>query len=556
MTADPRSPTRLDAVRGVARSLPLRRALLAYLVFTTAEWANWIALLVYGYTVDGARGSGLVAALQLAPAALLSPAIAQWAGRLPAARALRVGYSVQAVSFCATGLSLLLGAPFAVVVSLAAVSSLSLTITRPVHHSILPELSYTPSELTAANSASGLAEAAGVLIGPALAAVVLAVSVPGTVPVITGVLTAMSVLLLRGMRSSTPVAHAGPAPRPRLRDLVRAPMARLSLVLTLGEYVLIGLVDVLLVVVAFEVLGLPESGLGLLNASSGVGGIVGAALAITLVGRRHLSPAVLLGALASSVPIAILAGASWLVVAMLLLAVSFGGKVFFDVSVRTLVQRAMPDEQYTATFGVAESAMSIGVVAGNLSAPFLLARIGVVPTFLVAAAIVPLTALVCLPALRRIDREAVVPHEDVELVLGVPMLRVLSPRIVERLASQLVHLDVDAGTRVVREGGHGNRFYLVEEGEVVVTQGGRELRRLGPGEWFGELALLRDVPRTATCTAVTPVRLGALGRRHFLTAVTGTPQAAEAADGHVTTTYLDHHDVVPSTTEGGPAESG
>jgi CRP-like cAMP-binding protein len=82
----------------------------------------------------------------------------------------------------------------------------------------------------------------------------------------------------------------------------------------------------------------------------------------------------------------------------------------------------------------------------------------------------------------------------------------------------------------MRKGEPGNRFYVIADGEVEVTRDGRPVARLGPGAYFGEIALLRDVPRTATVTATTPTTLLVLERADFLEAVTGHPVAREAAD--------------------------
>ena len=86
---------------------------------------------------------------------------------------------------------------------------------------------------------------------------------------------------------------------------------------------------------------------------------------------------------------------------------------------------------------------------------------------------------------------------------------------------------------VIREGDDGDLFYVVLEGSLRVTQGGRELRTLGAGAGFGEIALLRDTPRTATVTATTDVALGAVDRDDFLLAVTGQPAARGKAEGVV-----------------------
>ena len=92
---------------------------------------------------------------------------------------------------------------------------------------------------------------------------------------------------------------------------------------------------------------------------------------------------------------------------------------------------------------------------------------------------------------------------------------------------------MQAGTEVIRQGDPGDRFYVIESGRLRVTVDGAPAGELGPGEFFGEIALLRNVPRTATVTAETESRLHALDREEFLAAVTGHAPSARAADAVV-----------------------
>ena len=120
------------------------------------------------------------------------------------------------------------------------------------------------------------------------------------------------------------------------------------------------------------------------------------------------------------------------------------------------------------------------------------------------------------------------------LVRGVPMLAALPPPVQERLAHVLVPVTVPAGEIVVREGETGDRFWIIEEGQALVSIDGQPVRQLGPGDSFGEIALLRDVPRTATVQAGDEdLVLRGLDRDEFLPAVTGHGEAHEVADAVV-----------------------
>jgi Cyclic nucleotide-binding domain len=528
------------AVGHALRNPVLRRVLVAYLVFNVAELAVWIALLVYGYSRDGVQGASLIGVLQLAPAALVAPVAASWCARMPAARALVIGYGLQAVAFLANGVALLAGAPFFIVLITAVLGACAITLTRPVHNALIPEISATTSDLTACNTASGVVEATAVFLGPLASGVLIVPRGPGGVILVMGLLSVVSVLMTMRLRSaprSELAAHDGDLGGSVLRALLRDPVSRLMIGMVGAENLLVGMLDILLVALAFQVLHMSSSGVGILNAAVGVGGLIGAAFSIVLVGRRNLSLSILIAAAACGVPIALSGSTSVVAVAIVLLAISGAGKLFFDVGSRTLVQRALPDELLTGVFGVAESAMMAGLAVGALLTPLLLNSAGERGAFVVAGTFLPLVVLLSFRRLRTLDKEAVVPPVNLRLLMGVPLIAVLSPRIVERLAARMQFVEHAAGQTVIKVGEPGELFYVIEAGRALVTHDGRTLRELGPGQWFGELALLRGEPRSATVTAITPMRLGTLARRPFLVAVTGSESAVAVADQHART-YL------------------
>jgi hypothetical protein len=520
---------------------PLRRVLLAYLLFNLAEWAGWIALLVWAYDRGGVRGASVVALIQLVPAALLALLVAKAAERVPTSRALWVGYAIQAAAYLATGGALLGSAPYAVVVVLAAVTAVAVTATRPVHISLLPGLAETTGELTAANTASGAAEAVATCLGPLACAAVIGPWGAGGVLVVMGASAVLSgVLTVRlpsvGSGETRPVTGAAPgaAESVGVREVLTDRTARALNSMVAAEYVLVGMMDILLVVLALDLLSTGDSGPGVLNAAMGVGGVLGAGLTVVLVGRRHLAPALVAGALVTGLPIALtgLATVPWVALALLVLA--GGGKLFVDVTSRTLAQRALPQRMLVATFGVQEATMMAGLAVGSLAAPLLVGSVGPRWAFVAAGLFLPAVSVASWRALRHADAATEVPVAIFELLTRVPFLGVLPPRIVERLALEATTTAVAARAVVVRQGDAGDQFSVLAAGGVEVTQAGRVLRRLGPGDWFGELALLRDVPRSATVTATEDTVLVQLGRDAFLTAVTGAPRSVAAADEHAT----------------------
>jgi MFS family permease len=527
--------SRGEVMLGALRNRRLLRVQAAYLLYNLVEWASWIAILVWAYDAGGVRAASALAVAQLVPSALLASPAATWLDRLPRARALTLGYAVQAVAMGAIGLALAVDAPPTLVVVLAALGAVSLTLTRPVHHALLPEISDTTAELTAGNSTSGWAEAAGVFLGPLVCGGLILVAGPSGVVLAMAAASALGAFVTLGLTTYAPVPLSGtPGPRQQhlLRTVVRDPAARLLSGLVFALNTLVGLADILLVVLAFDLLEMSAAGPGLLNAAAGLGQIVGAAATIVLVGKRQLAAAVVVAAVVAGLTFGVsgLVSAPW--GAVLLIGVFGAGKLFFDIATRTLVQRLLPDRLLLAVFGLQESLMMAAFALGSLAAPLLVAAFGARGAFAVAGAFLPVVAVLAYPRLRRFDRAAQVPADVLRRLLDVPLLAVLPPRVVERLALDADPVEVQPGDAVITEGDPGDRFFVIDRGRVTVTRDGVHLRELGPGAWFGELALLRDVPRTATVTAETAVALWTVERDSFLAAVGAATRSREVADAH------------------------
>jgi hypothetical protein len=543
---------RMTVLREALGSSRLRRILLAYFVFNVAEWANWIALLVWAFDRDGVRGASAIALVQLVPAALLAPVVAQALTRLSTGRALWVGYVAQAVTQVALGLALLVGAPYVVVAGAAALYAVAMTLTRPAHNTVVPELCETTGELTASNAAAGMTESAANVVGPLVSGLVVAVWAPGGLVVVMGLATVAAVLGLSWGLGRTSGVGAGdgeeakddvsssPAPAPAragIRDVLADPSARVLTLMVAAEYVLVGMMDILLVVLALEVLDLSEAGPGMLNSALGVGGLIGAAFTFTLIGRQRLGPALLLGALGAGLAFAASGLLSVTVPVVVLLAVSGAGKLFFDVTCRTFVQRLLPDRLLTAVFGLTEAFMMAGLAVGSVAAPLLVHLVGARTAFLVAGSFLPLVAVALNARLRRMDAASVVPADVVDLLRSVPALSFLPPRIVERMAMEATAVEGVSGEAVVTEGERGRHFFVIADGQFEVTRGNERLRTLGPGDWFGELALLRDVPRTATVTSLGPSSLWMVEREAFLASVGATASTLKAVREHGDSRY-------------------
>jgi len=526
----------------------LRRVELAFVGFTAAEWSTWIAIMVFAYESGGAAAAAAIGVIQLLPAAFFAPFASVLGDRYRREHVLLAGYLIQALAMGVTAAALLAEVPLPAIYALAALAATSITLTRPAQGALLPSLARTPEELTAANVAAGWIESLSMFGGPALTGVLLGVSGPGVVFVaMSGALLCSALLVARiEARSASARAHVELVPGVvgellgGFHALVAERRPRLVVYLMGAHFVVEGAIDVLLVVLAFRMLDIGGAGVGFLNAAFGVGGVVGAGLTMLLVARRRLAPPLFGGAAAWGGALVTKGLFPSCIAAPVLVGVAGVGRPLIDVAGRTLLQRVVPDRVLSRAFGVLEGFYMAGLALGLAVIPAMLALLGERATFVVLGAFLPVLFVLARRRLVEVDAAGTVPEARLTLLRSLSIFAPLPAPIMERVASRLIPTEAATGTPIVRQGDPGDRFYIIADGgEVAVSKDGHEVASLGPGEFFGEIALLRDVPRNATVTARTGVRLYALERDDFLEAVTGHPQSAAAAETVVRTRLSD-----------------
>jgi MFS family permease len=501
------------ALREVLHNRSLRRLELAWAGSIIGSWAYAVALAVYAYRHGGASAVGFVALIRWLPAAAASPLAAVLGDRYPRVRVMLLTDLLRAAALATMAVGVLTHAPVALVYVLASLVAVITTAFQPAQAALLPSLSRTPQELTAANVTSSTIESLGFCVGPALGGVLLAVSTVWVVFAVTAgafLWSAFMLSLLLGI-SEPPLTQE----RPRLLDemtagfraIGRDPHLRLVVGLFGAQTLVNGAFGVLVTVSALRLLDLGPSGVGYLNAAVGVGGIIGGMLSLALVGHRRLATAMTL-----------------VVFALIGLAIIVG-----DVAGFTLLQRGTPSDVLARVFGVVHSLFYATVAVGAILAPPLIHAVGVRWALVIVGAVLPALCALTTASLSRLDAAPSRPRE-LELLRGIPIFSPLSPPILEQLAARLIPVRARAGENIIRSGDHGDRFYVVGSGEVEIVLDGQPPRREGAGSYFGEIALLRDVPRTATVRAATNVELFALDRDDFLPAVTGHAGSAEAAE--------------------------
>ncbi len=540
----PTSDAPWAVLRRVLANRALRRVLPAYLLFNAAEFGTWVSILLYAYDRTGAASVGVVALVQLVPAAIVAPAAAGLGDRFRRERVLAAGYLLQALAILATAAAMHAELPVVVVYGVAAVAASSFVVTRPTQSALLPSLANTPDELTAGNAAVGVMEGAGVLFGPLVAAAVLTGSTPAMVFLIAGAALVVAAGLTLGLRPTGGLAAiavsddvgdadddgflAGIAIVARDRD------ARLIVGLLTAGFLMIGSADVLFVLLAMDLLGIGEPGAGVLAAALGAGTMAGGALAFGLIGQRRLATVAAGGALAWGLGIALVGLTASAVLAPLLIVAGGAGLTVVNIAGRTLLQRSIRDEVLSRVFGLQEGLAMAGLAAGSILVPFVVGAVGLVGTTIVVAVTMPAIVAIVWRGLSDLDRRAVVPVAQLALLRRTSLFRPLPAPQLESVARRATWLTIPAGTAVIREGDPGDRFYVLASGSLDVVRDGRPLRTVTQiGDGFGEIALLRGVPRTATVTTMAETTLLAIDRAPFLAAVTGHPDAFAAAEREV-----------------------
>ncbi len=524
------------AYRTVFRNPPLRRVQLAYGASITAEWGAVVALAVFAYQIRGAVGVGIVGLVRMLPAAVATPFAALLADRFRRERVLLWIEIAAAAALGASAAAFFAGRAEVPIYAFAGVLAVFSTLLRPTLAALLPSLATTPEELIAANGASLTTESLGTLAGPLLAGVIVAAADAGVVFAAAAGVYLVAAALVRRVHVEGPLATAearstGQELLGGFRVVAQEPHPRLLIALFAAQTLVRGSLNVLIVVMAFSLLHAGGSWVGFLTAALGAGGLIGAFGSLALAGRRLAVPFGV-GLLLWGLPIAALGLWPNKVSALLLLAVVGVGNSLEDVGGFTLLQRIVRDEVLARVLGVLWGLAMAGVGIGSVLAPPLIHAVGsqgaAAATGLFLAAVVVLAW----PKLVSIDRSAAAPLEELAAIGRVPMFRGLSVAAKERVAASLIPVSVPTGERIVKEGETGDRFYIVMDGELDVEESGRPAGRGSP-DYFGEIALLRDVPRTATVTARTPVRLYALDRDDFLAAVTGYSGGREAGEAVV-----------------------
>jgi MFS family permease len=530
---------RLQLLRQAWRRHVLRRLCLALFGFRVAELGVWIALTAYAYSAGGVGEASAVVVAELVPATIFALAVGGLIRRHGAGQVLRWGLVLQSVGMLEATLFLDRGSNVAAYVG-AIVAATAITTTRPSQSSLMPSLVDGPEELTAANVLSGSLLAAAGLVGPAITALLMAVSGTAAVFATMSCLAALSAVSVWRLPTQHAVGEEDPESLlSGLRATARTPGPRVMVLAVAVYYIVVGALDVLTVVIAVELLGKSESYSGVLTTAVGVGSLAAGGVALALIGRRWIAPWILISAASICVAFLGVSLAESRVALVLMILVVFGvAETTFELTALMLLQRVSRLDLLGHVFSLVESLQMAMLAVGAAIVPLAVNLFG--SHWAPAAVGVLFVALVAGLATRvvLIDRDARVPITEMAALRATPLFGALPGPALETVAREARRVEVVADEVVVQQGDPGAAYFAVISGSLVVVRDGEERGELTRGSAFGEIALLREVPRTATVKATTDSVLLAVDREPFLTAVTGHGTTHERASS-IASAHLD-----------------
>jgi predicted MFS family arabinose efflux permease len=429
-----------------------------------------------------------------------------------------------------------LAAPFAVVLVLASGFTVASTASYPAQAALVPSYTNSLRELAAANGLWNAIDSTSLALGSLVGGVLIAS---------TSTQFALGVATLACVLAAATVARLHPDERLEydgeepvslgaellggLVEVARTAGLRDAVGVLSSSMLIDGLFDVVMVVLALRVLRIGSGGLGWLNGAWGLGGLFGGIGGLALLGRGRFARASLVACLMLAAALGALAAHDAVLIAAIAFVAVGAGLAIFALTSSTMLQRLTAEDAVSRVFGVEEASGLLAAAAGAAIAPVLIDGLGISATFAIAAALTPVVVLSRRRTIARFDVEGAVQTRQFSVLRSLDVFAPLPLATIETLARLSHEVTYASGEVVIREGDGGDLFYAILEGRAEVSQHGRNVRTEGPGEYFGEIALLRDVPRTATVTADGDLVLLSLDRDAFLTAVTGHHRSRRAA---------------------------
>ena len=557
-----------DAVRETGTSLStvfrnpgLRRINLAFAGSAIGDWAYATAILIWVYDVGGARAVGIWFTVRLVLMTIVTPFASTLVDRLPR-KMVMISTDVirAALGFAVAGLIWADAPPWTVFV-LATLTPLVGAPFRPAVAALTPKLVNSPEELTAANGTASTIESLAFFVGPAIGGILVsAIGVP-VVVVFNAVTFLWSAALVSRIHvasyeqaeATEPVESlvgaaagtlAAEAPADAIEEeqqgffmesmegfkaIWRDPDLRLVSGVYSAQTIVAGASAVFGIEMAVQMTSFGSTGVGYLDSVMGIGALLGGLVAVGRSSIGKLGTDFGVGVIFWALPLLLAAIWPQMWAAFLALFIIGVANPVVDVNASTILQRKTDDEVMGRVFGALDTALIGAMALGSAIMPVMIHFWGLRWSLAVLAIVISASVLPAFGRLKAMDATLREP-EGLALLRQVPLFAPLELKSLERVAQQLVRIEVPAGDVLIREGDEGDRFYVIESGQMTASFEGTVLRQMGAGDPFGEIALLRDVPRTATVTADEPTVVLALDRADFLDAVTGNSEVNNAAD--------------------------
>jgi MFS family permease len=538
MDRDPPRSRVAQLVRAGLATGPLRRLQGGCGASALGSWTFFVALAVYAYGAGGPTAVGAAALVRMVPAGLAAPAAGVLVDRRPRRDVVIATLVLRAVIVTAIAATVAAGAPLAPVLVLAALFTVVSSAHKPAQAALLPTLADTPRQLGASNALSTAFDNAAFMAGSLVAGVLIATTSVAVTFAGTALLFALAVAPIAAIpRDPVPAYRAGGSglgafaeAAAGFRDIAANADVRLIVGFLSMSTLVEGAVDVLVVVLAIQLLDLGDAGVGWLNGAWGLGGLLGGGAALGLLGRGRLSAGIAAGGLLAGVALVVAAGILQPEVAVAMLVVLGAGFALIETAGLSLLQRLTSDEVLGRAFAVVETTYWLTTGLGAMLAPAVIGLLGPRGAVVAIGTCLPLGVALRWRALHRFEEHAVVPEREFGALRALPLFAPLPIAIVENLARRVATRTVTAGETVISRGEPGEDFYVVADGILDVGDCDGSPPPLHAGDFFGEIALLRDVPRTATVTARDDGRLYVLDRDAFLLGVGAHRHSTEAVE--------------------------
>ena len=531
-----------DALQSV-RAVPMVRGYVgAVALLDLAQYTSGMVIWLYVFARGGTEAISLLVITSSGTVAILAAPMSGFADRYGRGRIAAVGALLRTAVLLAMAVSIAAKWPVGTTIVLAGLEGAVYAIGTPALRALAPTLVQSPSELSSVNLIISLGLALAIFLGPLVGG--LAYQVTGAVPVVIVVAAvfALSYRRLSRFQDQGPPVDGEPVTRTRhdrlsealagLRAAASERDIRVTLFVFCGYSFAVGILDVVLIVIARDVLHQSDGGAGALYSAFGVGGLL-AGVGIGQLVRARLALVFGIAVVLWAVPIAGLAFAARAAIAWVCALLAGIAGTVAQAAGDTVLQRATPDPLMSRVLGAYEALTGTAYMVAALVPAILIGSLGARTVLVLGAAVAPVVVICGWARLLQLDRDLDVDDERLQLVSGVPWLHTGSLAEQDRLATLLEEESAPAGDVIIYQGETGVRFYILQSGAARVLVDGREVGRLRPADWFGEVALLSDIPRTATVQATEDSVLLSLADEDFHRALAGPGVGARGESSHL-----------------------